>query len=76
LFYGFTAGELAQLVEHCLCKAGVRGSSPLFSTSKSKQVEVDFYLHFSLAKNSLEILFAHRGKSSKSLINGDIHRQN
>ena len=25
-------GDLAQLVEHCLCKAGVRGSIPLVST--------------------------------------------
>ena len=25
-------GDVAQLVEHCLCKAGVRGSSPLIST--------------------------------------------
>ncbi len=26
-------GGVAQLVEHCLCKAGVRGSSPLVSTT-------------------------------------------
>ena len=27
-----TLGELAQLVEHLLCKQGVIGSNPLFST--------------------------------------------
>ena len=27
-----TYGDVAQLGEHCLCKAGVRGSSPLVST--------------------------------------------
>ncbi len=26
-------GGVAQLAEHCLCKAGVRGSSPLVSTT-------------------------------------------
>ena len=30
-----TLGELAQLVEHLLCKQGVNGSNPLFSTSTS-----------------------------------------
>ena len=30
LIAGF--GDVAQLGEHCLCKAGVRGSSPLIST--------------------------------------------
>ncbi len=29
---GSLFGAIAQLVEHCLCKAGVRGSSPLGST--------------------------------------------
>ncbi len=28
----FFSGELAQLVEHLLCKQGVIGSNPLFST--------------------------------------------
>jgi hypothetical protein len=27
-------GDVAQLGEHCLCKAGVRGSTPLVSTSR------------------------------------------
>ena len=27
-------GDLAQLVEHLLCKQGVRGSTPLVSTKK------------------------------------------
>ncbi len=30
-----THGALAQLAEHCLCKAGVRGSIPLGSTSEA-----------------------------------------
>ena len=29
-----TIGGLAQLVEHLLCKQGVNGSNPLFSTFK------------------------------------------
>ncbi|MEY2815951.1 MAG: hypothetical protein RJA78_527, partial [Actinomycetota bacterium] len=34
---GLPNGDLAQLVEHLLCKQGVRGSTPLVST----QVEED-----------------------------------
>ena len=38
-------GDLAQLVEHLLCKQGVRGSTPLVSTKKislRKRGEISF----------------------------------
>ena len=41
-----TLGELAQLVEHLLCKQGVIGSNPLFSTYGDG---------FKLSPDSLEI---------------------
>ncbi len=28
-------GDVAQLAEHCLCKAGVEGSSPFVSTTRN-----------------------------------------
>ena len=34
----FVNGELAQLVEHLLCKQGVIGSSPIFSTAPDRYV--------------------------------------
>jgi hypothetical protein len=39
-------GDLAQLVEHLLCKQGVRGSTPLVSTVKKLPLEIGgvFYL--------------------------------
>ena len=33
-------GDLAQLVEHLLCKQGVRGSTPLVSTKEKDQSEM------------------------------------
>ena len=36
-------GDLAQLVEHRLCKAGVRGSIPLVSTEKPTVWWVFYY---------------------------------
>jgi hypothetical protein len=33
--YSHAPGDVAQLAEHCLCKAGVRGSIPLVSTKTS-----------------------------------------
>ena len=35
---GSSAGDLAQLVEHLLCKQGVRGSTPLVSTKSWKAI--------------------------------------
>ena len=32
LFFFFRDGNIAQLVEHCLCKAGAKGSNPFIST--------------------------------------------
>lgn len=37
-------GAVAQLGEHCLCKAGVVGSIPIRSTYKSTVKTVLFYL--------------------------------
>jgi hypothetical protein len=40
-------GDLAQLVEHLLCKQGVRGSTPLVSTKKislRKRGEISYFL--------------------------------
>ena len=34
-FLQVTAGDVAQLVEHLLCKQGVGGSSPLVSTNET-----------------------------------------
>ena len=34
-----TQGELAQLVEHLLCKQGVIGSSPILSTKRHRALE-------------------------------------
>ena len=38
VFFGVPSGGLAQLVERCLCKAEVRGSSPLASTLEYPRV--------------------------------------
>ena len=35
-----TLGELAQLVEHLLCKQGVIGSSPILSTERDRALEI------------------------------------
>lgn len=32
---GLSVGDVAQLGEHCLCKAGVAGSTPVVSTGES-----------------------------------------
>jgi len=36
-------GDLAQLVEHLLCKQGVRGSTPLVSTNEKPARNGGFY---------------------------------
>jgi hypothetical protein len=38
------SGALAQLVERCLCKAEVRGSNPLGSTTKTRRLSGISYL--------------------------------
>ena len=38
-------GDLAQLVEHLLCKQGVRGSSPLVSTMEKDPSELAGLFH-------------------------------
>ena len=36
-------GALAQLVAHLLCKQGVRGSSPLGSTTRNRRSDCGFF---------------------------------
>ena len=38
-----TDGDVAQLGEHLLCKEGVRGSSPLISTTSDNRTNVLFW---------------------------------
>ena len=50
-------GGLAQLVEHLLCKQGVNGSNPLFSTLKKEHID----------KLETETSFFYQGAAQRSL---------
>ncbi len=63
-----TYGELAHLVEHCFCTAGVRGSSPLFSTLQKS----DLLILYKVFKRMRSLMFRTGVRFPLSPFHGDI----